>query len=30
MAEQRNLDYIYQDTNQENFQLVSEATWFLA
>ena len=24
MAEQRNLDYIYQDTNQENFQLVSE------
>ena len=24
MAEQRNIDYIYQDTNQENFQLVSE------
>ena len=24
MAEQKNIDYIYQDTNQENFQLVSE------
>lgn len=24
MSEQRNIDYIYQDTNQENFQLVSE------
>ena len=24
MSEQRNIDYIYQDTNQENFHLVSE------
>ena len=24
MAEQKNLDYIYQHSNQENFQLVSE------
>lgn len=24
MADQKNIDYIYQDNNQENFQLVSE------